>query len=283
MVITIVSAPLQLFLEEQSFSLRAAQRTLGEKVRLYLLRIVLNLITLSLLGGAFYLIYFATQTSLKKVMVWCQVLLNNVVSSLACIMLFDFAPHFSISIRTCLCLLLFCLLFYLVEDSLQVHSNSPKRLPLSAFLNIYMTCATWSIMLTVFINSWIAHRYYCGMACGMISFHKGWPGVSYAAAVNKGISILGIWGIQTALIVTAMQFILSHFSNPSNWYFLFTHTLCVSSSYFPFLELVCPILISTCVHCFHLCLISPLCSPLLNVSSFFKASWLSVSPFSFFF
>uniref|UniRef100_A0A3Q4N9V7 Transmembrane channel-like protein n=1 Tax=Neolamprologus brichardi TaxID=32507 RepID=A0A3Q4N9V7_NEOBR len=45
-------------LKEQSFSLRAAQRTLGEKVRLYLLRIVLNLITLSLLGGAFYFIYF---------------------------------------------------------------------------------------------------------------------------------------------------------------------------------------------------------------------------------
>lgn len=69
MVIIIVSAPLQLFLEEQSFSLRAAQRTLREKVRLYLLRIILNLITISLLGGAFYLIYFATQTSLKKVMV----------------------------------------------------------------------------------------------------------------------------------------------------------------------------------------------------------------------
>ncbi|XP_031609232.1 transmembrane channel-like protein 7 [Oreochromis aureus] len=57
---------LKLFLEEQSFSLRAAQRTLREKVRLYLLRIILNLITISLLGGAFYLIYFATQTSLKK-------------------------------------------------------------------------------------------------------------------------------------------------------------------------------------------------------------------------
>lgn len=75
-----------------------------------------------------------------------------------------------------------------------------------------MTCATWSIMLTVFINSWIAHHYYCGM----ISFHKGWPGVSYAAAVNKGISILGIWRIQTALIMTAMQLILSHFSNLPN-------------------------------------------------------------------
>ncbi|XP_030602672.1 transmembrane channel-like protein 7 isoform X2 [Archocentrus centrarchus] len=57
---------LKLFLEEQSFSLRAAQRTLGEKVRLYLLRLVLNLVVFSLLAGAFYLIYFATQTSLKE-------------------------------------------------------------------------------------------------------------------------------------------------------------------------------------------------------------------------
>ncbi|XP_076584664.1 transmembrane channel-like protein 7 isoform X2 [Chaetodon auriga] len=54
---------LKLFLEEQSFSLRAAQRTLGQRVRLYLLRFTFNLLVLSLLGGAFYLIYFATTTS----------------------------------------------------------------------------------------------------------------------------------------------------------------------------------------------------------------------------
>ncbi|XP_031144700.1 transmembrane channel-like protein 7 [Sander lucioperca] len=54
---------LKLFLEEQSFSLREAQRTLGQRARLFLLRLVLNLIVLSLLGGSFYLIYFATQTS----------------------------------------------------------------------------------------------------------------------------------------------------------------------------------------------------------------------------
>ncbi|XP_008278488.1 transmembrane channel-like protein 7 [Stegastes partitus] len=57
---------LKLFLEEQSFSLRAAQRTLGQKVRLYLLRFILNLLVLSLLGGAFYLIYFSTKTSLYE-------------------------------------------------------------------------------------------------------------------------------------------------------------------------------------------------------------------------
>ncbi|XP_042341668.1 transmembrane channel-like protein 7 [Plectropomus leopardus] len=54
---------LKLFLEEQAFSQRKAQRTLGQQVRLYLLRFVLNLLVLSLLGGAFYLIYFATETS----------------------------------------------------------------------------------------------------------------------------------------------------------------------------------------------------------------------------
>ncbi|XP_035516138.1 transmembrane channel-like protein 7 [Morone saxatilis] len=54
---------LKLFLEEQSFSLRKAQRTLGQKARLYLLRFVLNLLVLSLLGGAFQLIYFATTNS----------------------------------------------------------------------------------------------------------------------------------------------------------------------------------------------------------------------------
>lgn len=54
---------LKLFLEEQSFSLREAQRTLAQRVRLYLLRLILNLLVLSLLGGAFYLIYFATTAS----------------------------------------------------------------------------------------------------------------------------------------------------------------------------------------------------------------------------
>lgn len=53
----------QLFLEEQTFSLREAQRTLGQRVRLYLLRFFLNMLVLSLLGGSFYLIYYATKTS----------------------------------------------------------------------------------------------------------------------------------------------------------------------------------------------------------------------------
>lgn len=54
---------LKLLLDEQSFSLREAQRTFGQRIRLYLLRIFLNLSVLSLLGGAFYLIYFAIEMS----------------------------------------------------------------------------------------------------------------------------------------------------------------------------------------------------------------------------
>lgn len=61
----------QLFLEEQSFSLRAAQRTLRQKVLLYLLRVILNMLVLALLGGAFYLIYFATTVSQNEVRHWC--------------------------------------------------------------------------------------------------------------------------------------------------------------------------------------------------------------------
>ncbi len=61
----------QLFLEEQSFSLREAQRTLIQRVHLYLLRFILNLLVLSLLGGAFYLIYFATKISQKEVRFCC--------------------------------------------------------------------------------------------------------------------------------------------------------------------------------------------------------------------
>ncbi|XP_017272484.1 transmembrane channel-like protein 7 isoform X1 [Kryptolebias marmoratus] len=52
---------LKLFLEEQSFSLRKAQRTLGQKVLLYLLRFILNIIVISLLGGAFCLIYLSSK------------------------------------------------------------------------------------------------------------------------------------------------------------------------------------------------------------------------------
>ncbi|XP_041642293.1 transmembrane channel-like protein 7 [Cheilinus undulatus] len=54
---------LKLFLDEQRFSLREEQRTLGQKVLLYLFRSVLNLLVLSLLGGAFALIYYATRGS----------------------------------------------------------------------------------------------------------------------------------------------------------------------------------------------------------------------------
>lgn len=58
---------LQLYLEEQRFSQHEAQRTLGQKVRLYLLRLLLNVTVLCLLCGAFYLIYFATIVSQNEV------------------------------------------------------------------------------------------------------------------------------------------------------------------------------------------------------------------------
>lgn len=57
----------QLLLEEQRFSMRVAQRKLSQKVRLYLLRIFLNVLVLCLLGGAFCLIYYAILTSGKWV------------------------------------------------------------------------------------------------------------------------------------------------------------------------------------------------------------------------
>ncbi|RVE75805.1 hypothetical protein OJAV_G00002110 [Oryzias javanicus] len=43
--------------------MRKAMRTLGQKLRLYLLRFILNVIVLCLLGGAFYLIHFSTCVS----------------------------------------------------------------------------------------------------------------------------------------------------------------------------------------------------------------------------
>lgn len=57
----------QLFFEEQSFSLREAQRTLGQRVRLYLLRFILNVLVLSLLGGASYLIFISIEASQYEV------------------------------------------------------------------------------------------------------------------------------------------------------------------------------------------------------------------------
>ncbi|XP_071359837.1 transmembrane channel-like protein 7 isoform X2 [Trachinotus anak] len=57
---------LKLFLEEQTFSLREAQRTLSQRVHLYLLRFILNMLVLVMLGGSFCLIYFATEISLRE-------------------------------------------------------------------------------------------------------------------------------------------------------------------------------------------------------------------------
>ncbi|CAK6973422.1 transmembrane channel-like protein 7 [Scomber scombrus] len=58
---------IKLFLEEQNFSMREAKRTLKQWAHLYLLRVTLNLLVLSLLGGAFYLIHFATVKSQSTV------------------------------------------------------------------------------------------------------------------------------------------------------------------------------------------------------------------------
>lgn len=63
----VLSVAPQLLLEEQTFSRRKAQRTLRQRVRLYLLRFILNMIVLSLLGGSFYVIYYATKTSQNEV------------------------------------------------------------------------------------------------------------------------------------------------------------------------------------------------------------------------
>ncbi|XP_068607347.1 transmembrane channel-like protein 8 [Brachionichthys hirsutus] len=57
---------LKVLLEEQSFSLREAQRTLGQRLRLHLFRFILNLLVVSLLGGAFHLVYISTQASQKQ-------------------------------------------------------------------------------------------------------------------------------------------------------------------------------------------------------------------------
>lgn len=57
----------QLYLEEQRFFEREAQRTLGQRVRLYLLRFLLNVTVVCLLSGAFYLIYFVTRVSQNEV------------------------------------------------------------------------------------------------------------------------------------------------------------------------------------------------------------------------
>lgn len=70
-----ISVVPQLFLEEQNFSLREAQRTLGQRVRLYLLRFILNVIVLFLLGGAFYLIHYAIKTSQNEVRHWTSIFL----------------------------------------------------------------------------------------------------------------------------------------------------------------------------------------------------------------
>ncbi|XP_059904325.1 transmembrane channel-like protein 7 isoform X2 [Gadus macrocephalus] len=60
---------LKLYLQEQAFSLREAQRTLPQWGVLYTLRVSLNLFVLSLLGGAFAVIYSSTVWSNEKLRV----------------------------------------------------------------------------------------------------------------------------------------------------------------------------------------------------------------------
>uniref|UniRef100_A0AAY5KXI2 Transmembrane channel-like protein n=1 Tax=Esox lucius TaxID=8010 RepID=A0AAY5KXI2_ESOLU len=55
---------LKSYLEEERFQLRDAMRTLMERLRLYLLRVFLNILVMALLGGAFTLIYYATLLSM---------------------------------------------------------------------------------------------------------------------------------------------------------------------------------------------------------------------------
>ncbi|KAI4880724.1 hypothetical protein NFI96_005685 [Prochilodus magdalenae] len=54
---------LKMDLEEQRFRLRVSQRTLQQRVLLYLLRAAVNSLVLLLLCGSFVLIYYASETA----------------------------------------------------------------------------------------------------------------------------------------------------------------------------------------------------------------------------
>lgn len=88
---------LKLFIDEQTFSLREAQRTLGQWVRLYLLRFILNLFVVALLGGAFCLIYYATKTSQseshERVQYWLVSLILQYLPPITITMVNMFLPH----------------------------------------------------------------------------------------------------------------------------------------------------------------------------------------------
>ena len=53
-------------LEEQGFHQRLSRRTLKQKMTLYVLRVLLNVLVLVLLAGSFCMIFFATQYSKEK-------------------------------------------------------------------------------------------------------------------------------------------------------------------------------------------------------------------------
>lgn len=95
---------LKLFLDEQRFSLRVAQRTFGQWVQLYILRFILNLIVVSLLGGAFYFIYFATiisqSESHKKEHYWLLSLFLQYLPPITITAVNIFLPHIFRKIST---------------------------------------------------------------------------------------------------------------------------------------------------------------------------------------
>ncbi|XP_026313355.1 transmembrane channel-like protein 4 [Piliocolobus tephrosceles] len=59
----IILYELQVELEETVVRRQAAVRTLGQKARVWLVRVLLNLLVIALLGGAFYGIYWATEST----------------------------------------------------------------------------------------------------------------------------------------------------------------------------------------------------------------------------
>nr|NP_001162347.1 transmembrane channel-like protein 4 [Papio anubis]ABX52173.1 transmembrane channel-like 4 (predicted) [Papio anubis] len=61
----IILYELQVELEETVVRRQAAVRTLGQEARVWLVRVLLNLLVIALLGGAFYGIYWATETTVK--------------------------------------------------------------------------------------------------------------------------------------------------------------------------------------------------------------------------
>ncbi|XP_031430765.1 transmembrane channel-like protein 7 [Clupea harengus] len=63
---SLIRNELKMDLEEQGFHQRLSRRTLKQKMTLYVLRVLLNVLVLVLLAGSFCMIFFATQYSKEK-------------------------------------------------------------------------------------------------------------------------------------------------------------------------------------------------------------------------